>query len=126
MSKKDKMVGVKPSNPLKVMLPVLIVLVLLVVTCSIIVIVDQPAKSAKVEKPNEVFVKVGDLEITNQEMYEALRSSGGISTFTFIVDGILLKDQEVSDEILEETKYDAIYGSEIKAMEDSLEELKKN
>ena len=125
MSKKDKMVGVKPSNPLKVMLPVLIVLVLLVVTCSIIVIVDQPAKSAKVEKPNEVFVKVGDLEITNQEMYEALRSSGGISTFTFIVDGILLKDQEVSDEILEETKYDAIYGSEIKAMEDFLEELKK-
>lgn len=125
MSKKDKMVGAKSSNPLKVMLPVLIVLVLLVVTCSIIVIVDQPAKSAKVEDPNKVFVKVGDLEITNQEMYEALRSSGGISTFTFIVDSILLADQEVSQEVLEETKYDAIYGSEIKAMEETLEDYKE-
>ena len=125
MSKKDKMVGVKASNPLKVMLPVLIVLVLLVVTCSIIVIVDQPAKSAKVENPNKTFVKVGDLEVTNQEMYEALRSSGGISSLTFIVDSILLANQEVSQEVLEETKYDAIYGSEIKAMEESLEDLKE-
>ena len=125
MSKINKTAGVKPSNPLKIMLPVFVVLVLLVVTCAIIVIVDQPAKSAKVEDPNKVFVKIGDLEITNQEMYEALRSSGGVSTFTFITDKALLENVTVTQEDLQETRKEVIYGSEVKAMEESLEELEK-
>ncbi len=125
MSKKNKTSNIKPSSPIKVLLPVIIALVLIIVTCGVIVIIDRPVESAKVNNPNDAFLEIGDLTITNQEMYEALRASGGISNFTFTVDKVILNNIVVTQEDILEAKNEAIYGSEIKNMEESLEELKE-
>ena len=110
MSKKqNKQSSVQQSSPLKVVLPVLIGLVVVLAVTIVIAIVSTPQKSAKVENANETFVTIGDHKITNQKMYEVLKSQYGINKAVEIIDSELLKDVVVSEEqrkaIIDELKY---------------------
>ncbi len=110
MSKKqNKQSSVQQSSPLKVVLPVLIGLVVVLAVTIVIAIVSTPQKSAKVENANETFVTIGDHKITNQKMYEVLKSQYGINKAVEIIDSELLKDVVVSAEqrkaIIDELKY---------------------
>ena len=125
MSKKNKKSTLQPKSPLKVLLPVLIGLAVIAITCTIISIASRPVESAKVENPNEVYLQVGNYKVTKQQVYEALRASGGISTFTFLMDSEILKDVVVTDEDIEEARKKAVYGDEIIAQEEELAELKE-
>ena len=110
MSKKQKNPSsLQPSNPFKIVLPVLIGLVVVIAATIVIAIVSTPKKSAKVEDPNGTFVTIGDYEVTNQKMYEVLKSQYGINKAVEIIDSVLLKDVVVTPEqrteIINEIKY---------------------
>ena len=124
MSKKNKKGAYQPKSPIKVLLPVLIGLAVVALTCVIIAIASKPVESAKVENPNETYLQIGNHKITKQQVYESLRASGGISTFTFLMDKDLLSDINPTDEEIQAAKDKAIYGTELLAQMEELEELK--
>lgn len=125
MSKKNKKSTYQQKSPLKVLLPVLIGLAVVAVTCTIIAIASRPVESAKVENPNEIYLQVGDYKVTKQQVYEALRASGGISTFTYLMDADILKDVAVTAEDIEYARKKAMYGTSILDQEEELVELEK-
>ena len=91
MSKKQKtQSSVKPSSPLKIVLPVLIGLLVVLVATIVIAIVSTPKTSAKVENPNGTFVTIGDYEVTNQKMYEVLRSQYGVNKVATIYNNYMV------------------------------------
>ena len=113
MSKKQKNTSsIKPSNPFKVVLPVLIGLVVVLAATVVIAIVSSPKKSAKVENPNDTFVTIGDYKITNQKMYEVLKSQYGINKAVEMIDSALLADVEVTEAQRKEIIDEIIYGDE--------------
>lgn len=114
MSKKQKsQSSIQPSSPFKIVLPVLIGLVVVIAATIIIAIASTPKKSAKVENPNDTFVTIGDYEITNQKMYEVLKSQYGINKAVELIDTALLKDVVVDpaekEKIINEVKYGEDY-----------------
>lgn len=125
MSKKQKNTSsVKPSNPFKVVLPVLIGLVVVLAATVVIAIVSTPKKSAKVDNPNDTFVTIGDYKVTNQKMYEVLKSQYGINKAVEMIDTALLADVEVSAEQRTEIIDKIIYGED-EELTDEEKALKK-
>ena len=126
MSKKQKNTSsIKPSNPFKVVLPVLIGLVVVLAATVVIAIVSSPKKSAKVENPNDTFVTIGDYKITNQKMYEVLKSQYGINKAVEMIDEALLADVVVTAEQRKEIIDDIIYGENAEELTDEEKQLKK-
>lgn len=125
MSKKQKtQSSVKPSSPLKIVLPVLIGLLVVLVATIVIAIVSTPKTSAKVENPNGTFVTIGDYEVTNQKMYEVLRSQYGVNKVAELIDSELLKDVVVSEEERTEILTKHKYGEDYEELSDEEKALK--
>ena len=125
MSKKQKtQSSVKPSSPLKIVLPVLIGLLVVLVATIVIAIVSTPKTSAKVENPNGTFVTIGDYEVTNQKMYEVLRSQYGVNKVAELIDSELLKDVVVSEEERTEILTKHKYGEDHEELSDEEKALK--
>lgn len=112
MSKKNKKSTIEKSSPLKVLLPVICGFAVIAVAAVIIAVATAPKKSAKVSKPNEAYVTIGDYKVSRQEMYEALKSGSGLTTLQEMIDTELLKDVTVSDEEKESIYNKIVYGDE--------------
>ena len=117
MSKKNKKKKsqLKPTSPIKVVLPVVISLVVIFVISLVLALVSTPIASAKVDNPNKAYASMGKYKVTNQELYESLRGSAGITVMTQLVDEKLLKDVTISDTDYENAYNDLVYGSELLA-----------
>lgn len=113
MSKKQKNVStVQKASPFKIVLPILIGLLAIGLITTIIALATRPQQSAKVDNPNEVFVTIGDYKITNQQMYETLRSQHGVTKLTEMIDADLLKDVTYTEEQKTEIINKLIYGED--------------
>ena len=119
---KKKKSNLKPTSPVKVVLPVVIGLVVVLAVAVVLALVSRPQSSAKVDNPKATYFSVGDLKVTNQEMYESLRSNSGLNALTQIIDSELLKDVEVSDELYEEIYNETVYGDDIIAQNKKIAE----
>lgn len=127
MSKKQKnQNSLQPSNPFKIVLPVLIGLVVVIAVTIVIAIVSTPKKSAKVENPKDTFVTIGDYKVTNQKMYEVLKSQYGINKAVEIIDTELLKDVKVTAEQRTEIINKIKYGENADELTPEEKELKDN
>ena len=127
MSKKQKNTSsVKQSSPFKVVLPVLIGLVFVLAVTVVIAIVSTPKKSAKVQNPNDTFVTIGDHKITNQKMYEVLKSQYGINKAVEIIDTALLADVKDNPEERQKVIDKIIYGENKDELTEDEIELKKS
>lgn len=127
MSKKQKKVNsVQQASPLKIVLPILIGLLAIGLITTIIALATRPQSSAKVDKPNDVFVTIGDYKITNQQMYETLRSQHGLTKLTELIDADLLKDVTYTEDQKQEVVRNAIYGDAEDMTDEEKAEAMKN
>lgn len=126
MSKKQKKASTMPkASPFKVVLPILIGLLAIGLITTIIALATRPQSSAKVENPNDVFVTIGDYKITNQQMYETLRSQHGLTKLTELIDADLLKDVKY-DTLTDAEKNEIRYGSFEDLDEEEINDIKEN
>lgn len=123
--KNKKNYNVKPTSPVKVILPVVIGLAVVFVVALVLGLTSKSAVSAKVNNPKQAYATVGNYKITNQEAYETLKSSIGLTKLAELVDAELLKDVAITDEDYQEAYDKAVYGSEIIANRESLAKLKE-
>ena len=96
----------------------LIGLVVVLAATIVIAIASTPQKSAKVDNPKDAFVTIGDYKVTNQKMYEVLKSQYGINKAVEMIDEALLADVEVTAEQRQEIIDDIIYGENAEELDE--------
>ncbi len=99
-------------------------LVIIGISYGVSLIVDNETDPT-LENPEDIYVTVGDLDITNQELYDIMKQVDGYSFLLDYVDRIIVEEYlgDITDEEVEEQKLFEIYNTRD---EDTIAEIRED
>lgn len=93
-------------------LPLIIALAIIILVAILWTVFKKPKKVPAISNPDEAFLSVGDVKITNGSVYKDLKYSYGLDTLIEMIDRDLLKETKNKDGV---SYYDAVTDAAIEA-----------